>query len=205
MRRSIAVLVSGSGSNLQSLIDACREPDYPGQIVLVLSNKDDAYGLTRAKEAGIPTHVVRHKEYPDRESFDEAVHRALQAYQVDFVCLAGFMRILSAPFVERWEGRMINIHPSLLPLFKGMHTHAQALEAGVKIHGCSVHHVVPEMDAGPIIAQAAVPVLHGDTPETLGARVLGAEHILYPKALKQVLSPSPDEQRASASAPLINL
>jgi phosphoribosylglycinamide formyltransferase 1 len=205
MKKRIAVLVSGGGSNLQSLIDACSDADFPAEIVLVLSNKDDAYGLTRARNAGLATAVVKHKDFPDREQFDSAVHAQLLAHQVEFVCLAGFMRILTASFVQKWEGRMLNIHPSLLPLFKGMHTHEQALQAGVKLHGCTVHHVVPEMDAGPIIIQAAVPVLAGDTAQTLGARVLKAEHIIYPQALRQVLAPSPEGLRASSSTALINM
>ena len=186
-KRAVAVLISGSGSNLQALVDGAAAPDYPARIALVLSNKPDAYGLTRAQAAGISTSVIRHTDYQSRVAFDTALHEALLAAEIEFVCLAGFMRVLTAEFVSKWQGRIINIHPSLLPLFKGMHTHAQALEAGVRIHGCSVHYVVPEMDSGPLIGQAAVPVLAGDTAETLGARVLDAEHILYPLALARVL------------------
>lgn len=205
MKKKIAVLISGGGSNLQALIDACKEEEFPARIALVLSNKADAYGLKRAAEAGITTRIISHKDFPDRDSFDAAMHQALTQAGIEFVCLAGFMRLLTAGFVNQWMGRMINIHPSLLPSFKGIHTHAAALQAGVKIHGCTVHHVVPEMDAGPIIIQAAVPVLSGDSPETLGARVLAAEHIIYPLALKTVLKPDMDNVRANAGAPLINL
>lgn len=205
MKKKVAVLISGGGSNLQALIDACKDEEFPARIALVLSNKADAYGLKRAAEANIATLVISHKDFPDRDSFDAAMHKALGEAGIEFVCLAGFMRLLTAGFVNQWTGKMINIHPSLLPSFKGIHTHAAALQAGVKIHGCSVHHVVPEMDAGPIIIQAAVPVLSGDTPETLGARVLAAEHIIYPLALKTVLKPDRDNLRANAGAPLINL
>lgn len=205
MKKKVAVLISGGGSNLQALIDACKDEEFPARIALVLSNKADAYGLKRAAEANIATHVISHKDFPDRDSFDAAMHKALGEAGIEFVCLAGFMRLLTAGFVNQWTGKMINIHPSLLPSFKGIHTHAAALQAGVKIHGCSVHHVVPEMDAGPIIIQAAVPVLSGDTPETLGARVLAAEHIIYPLALKTVLKPDRDNLRANAGTPLINL
>ena len=189
MKTPVAVLISGSGSNLQALIDACEASDYPARIVLVVSNKADAYGLTRARNAGIPTQSISHKDFPDRETFDASLDAAVRASGAEFICLAGFMRVLTAGFTERWEGRMINIHPSLLPSFKGMHTHRDALAAGVKIHGCSVHYVVPEMDSGPIIIQAAIPVKVDDTPETLGVRVLQAEHIIYPLALRQALKP----------------
>jgi phosphoribosylglycinamide formyltransferase-1 len=185
----IAVLISGSGSNLQALIEACKTPGYPARIVLVLSNKADAHGLTRAGNAGIATGIISHKDYADRETFDAALDAAIRQSGAQFVCLAGFMRVLTPGFTERWQGRMINIHPSLLPSFKGMRTHRDALEAGVRIHGCSVHYVVPEMDSGPIIMQAAVPVKTDDTPETLAARVLEAEHILYPLALRKALRP----------------
>lgn len=182
----VGVLISGRGSNLQALIDACEQPDFPAQIVAVVSNKADAYGLARARKAGIPTAVVAHQSYPDRERFDEAVHKTLLAMGVEFVCLAGFMRILCAGFVEAWQGRIINIHPSLLPAFKGANSHRDALEMGVKLHGCTVHFVVPEMDSGPIIGQAAVPVLDDDTEETLAARVLEHEHVIYPQALRAI-------------------
>ena len=188
MRKKIAVLISGSGSNLQALIDACISPDYPAEIALVLSNKADAYGLTRAMNAGIPTEVLPHKPYPTREAFDAAMQEILLRYKVDYVCLAGFMRLLTAGFVSQWYGRMINIHPSLLPLFKGLHTHQQAIDSGMRFAGCTVHFVVPEMDSGPIILQGIVPIHGDDTAERLNERVLKVEHKLYPLALKLLAS-----------------
>jgi phosphoribosylglycinamide formyltransferase-1 len=185
-RRRVAVLISGRGSNLVSLIEAASTPGYPAEIVLVLSNRPGAGGLARATEAGIPAVAVDHRAYPDRESFEHALDAALDAHGVELVCLAGFMRVLTPWFVARWQGRLINIHPSLLPLFRGTHTHRQALAAGVLVHGCTVHFVVPELDAGPIIAQAAVPVVPGDTEDSLAARVLAQEHRLYPQALRLV-------------------
>ena len=182
-KTKIAVLISGRGSNMQALIEACRAEDYPAEIVLVMSNNPDAPGLKIAEEAGIETEVLDHRNYQKRDDFEEALDTLLRLYDVRFVCLAGFMRILTASFTERWRDLLINIHPSLLPSFKGLHTHERALEAGVRVHGCTVHYVRPEMDAGPIIGQAAVPVLHGDTPETLGARVLAAEHQLFPQCV----------------------
>lgn len=183
----VAVLISGRGSNLQCLIDACAEPDYPARIVAVISNRPDAYGLERAREAGIAAIGIDHKAYDSRESFEAALDAALREAGAEFVCLAGFMRILNESFVNRWEGRMINIHPSLLPKYKGIDTHRRAIEAGDTEHGCTVHWVTPGMDEGPVIAQARVPVLAGDTPETLAARVLVEEHRLYPQALKLAL------------------
>ena len=185
-RRRVAILISGRGSNLAALIDAARDPRYPAEIVLVVSNRPGAGGLAHAEAAGIPTAVVDHKAFPDRPSFESALGRVLSGARTDFLCLAGFMRVLTPSFVERWRGRMLNIHPSLLPLFKGLDTHAQALAAGVRVHGCTVHYVVPELDSGPIVAQAAVPVLWDDTEETLAARVLEQEHRLYPAALADV-------------------
>ncbi|MFS2318848.1 phosphoribosylglycinamide formyltransferase [Maricaulis sp. D1M11] len=182
-KTKIAVLVSGRGSNLQALIDAAKDDDYPAEIVLVVSNKADAYGLERARVAGIATAVVDHRDYENREAFEEALDTVIRDHGTRIVCLAGFMRILTPWFTERWRDLLINIHPSLLPAFKGLHTHERALEAGVRIHGCSVHYVRPEMDDGPIIGQAAVPVLHGDTPDTLAQRVLEAEHKLYPQCV----------------------
>lgn len=169
-----------------ALIEAARAPDYPADIVLVLSNRPEAGGLAYAASAGIPARAIDHKAYPTRETFDAALQAELEAAGIEFVCLAGFMRIFSAGFVEAWAGRMINIHPSLLPLFRGTHTHEQALEAGVRLHGCTVHFVIPELDAGPIIAQAAVPVLPGDDPDSLAVRILVQEHRLYPAALALV-------------------
>ena len=185
-RLPVGVLISGRGSNLQALIDACAAPGFPARIAIVVSNKADAHGLTRAEQAGIPTAVVDHKAYPDRESFDRAVDKALRAAGVELVCLAGFMRILSAAFVGGWHDRLINIHPSLLPAFKGLDTHQRALDAGVRITGCTVHFVRPAMDDGPIIVQAAVPVLPGDDADTLAGRILESEHVIYPLALRLV-------------------
>jgi len=182
-KKRVAVLISGSGSNLQALIDACAQPDYPAEIVLVLSNIADAYGLTRAEKAGIPTTIISHKDFTDRATFEAAIDATLREANVELVCLAGFMRILSAPFVEKWMGRMLNIHPSLLPAYKGLHTHQRALDAGEAEAGCTVHFVVPEMDAGPIIRQASVPIQAGDTADILAARVLEQEHKIYPEAL----------------------
>lgn len=182
-KTKIAVLISGRGSNMQALIEAAKAPDYPAEIVLVLSNNPDAAGLAIAEEAGIETEVVDHRDFEKRDDFEDALDQLLRMYGARFVCLAGFMRILTASFTERWRDLLINIHPSLLPSFKGLHTHERALEAGVRVHGCTVHYVRPEMDAGPIIGQAAVPVLHGDTPDTLGARVLAAEHQLFPQCV----------------------
>ena len=185
-RLKVAVLISGRGSNLQSLIDACAAPDFPAEIVLVLSNKADAYGLTRAEQTGIPTRAISHKGYPDRDSFDAAVHDAIIAAGANFVCLAGFMRLLTPGFVGKWHDRMLNIHPSLLPAFKGLHSHERAIEAGCRFTGCTVHFVRAEMDDGPIVVQAAVPIHQDDTPDDLSARVLEAEHRCYPLALRLV-------------------
>lgn len=187
-RTPIAVLISGRGSNLQCLIDACAQPDYPARIVAVISNRPDAFGLERARAAGISAIAIDHKAYESRESFEAALDTALREAGAQFVCLAGFMRILTEGFVNRWAGRMINIHPSLLPKFKGVDTHKRAIEAGETEHGCTVHWVTPGMDEGPTIAQARVPVLPGDTPETLAARVLEQEHRLYPQALELALA-----------------
>ena len=184
----VGVLISGRGSNLQALIDACAKPGFPAKIVSVISNKADAYGLERAKKANIPTAVISHKDYSSREEFDRAVNAQLLKMGTEFVCLAGFMRLISPWFVAQWPNKMINIHPSLLPAFKGAHSHRDALAAGAKTHGCTVHYVTDEMDAGPIIAQASVPVLAGDTEDTLAARVLEQEHILYPEALRKIAS-----------------
>ena len=182
-KTKIAVLISGRGSNMQALIEAAKHEDYPAEIVLVASNNPDAPGLEIARAAGIETDVVNHRDYEDREEFEEALDQTIKLYGARIVCLAGFMRILTPWFTERWRDLLINIHPSLLPAFKGLHTHGRALEAGVRIHGCTVHYVRPEMDDGPIIGQAAVPVLPGDTPDTLSARVLEAEHKLYPQCV----------------------
>jgi phosphoribosylglycinamide formyltransferase-1 len=182
----VGVLISGRGSNLKSLIEACAAPDFPAEIVVVVSNKADAAGLEVARAAGIPTVVISHKDYPTREDFDAAMDAALRKAGVEFICSAGFMRILSDGFVDKWRDRQLNIHPSLLPAFKGLNVHQRVLEAGCRITGCTVHFVRAAMDEGPIVAQAAVPVLPGDTAETLSARVLEAEHRLYPLALRLV-------------------
>ncbi|WP_300530100.1 phosphoribosylglycinamide formyltransferase [Maricaulis sp.] len=182
-KTKIAVLISGRGSNMQAIIEAAKAEDYPAEIVLVASNKPDAPGLAVAEAAGIETEVLDHRDYETREDFEQALDTLIRLYGARIVCLAGFMRILTPFFTEKWRDLLINIHPSLLPAFKGLHTHERALEAGVRLHGCTVHYVRPEMDDGPIIGQAAVPVLHGDTPDTLAARVLEAEHQLYPQCI----------------------
>ncbi|HVL73005.1 MAG TPA: phosphoribosylglycinamide formyltransferase [Beijerinckiaceae bacterium] len=186
MKRRVAVLISGRGSNMAALIAAARAPDFPAEIALVASNRPDAAGLVRAAEAGIATAIVDHKAFPDRPAFEEALDRALAAHRIELLCLAGFMRVLTDWFIGRWEGRMLNVHPSLLPAFKGTDTHRRALAAGVRIHGCTVHFVTLELDSGPIVAQAAVPVLPGDDEATLAARVLAQEHVVYPRALRLV-------------------
>lgn len=184
---NLGVLISGRGSNLQALIDACAAPDFPAEIVLVLSNKADAFGLERAAKAGIATSVVSHRDFPgDKAAFETAMDAQLRQAGVQLVCLAGFMRLLSPLFVTLWNDALINIHPSLLPSFKGLDTHERALETGVRFHGCTVHYVRAEMDAGPIIAQAAVPVLPGDDAHALADRVLESEHALYPHAVRLI-------------------
>lgn len=183
-KRRTAILISGRGSNMASLIEAAKAPEYPADIALVLSNRPEAPGLASARAQGVATAAVDHKIYAGREAFEASLQKMLEAHRIDFICLAGFMRMLTPAFVTHWEGRLINIHPSLLPSYKGLHTHERALADGVKIHGCSVHYVVAEMDAGPIIAQAAVSVLDDDTPDTLAKRVLEQEHVIYPLALR---------------------
>lgn len=185
-RRRVAILISGRGSNMAALIEAARAKDYPAEIVLVASNRPDAAGLEFAAKHGIATSIVDHKQFASREAFDATLQETLERARIEIVCLAGFMRMLTTPFVEKWRGRMLNIHPSLLPEFKGLDTHARALAAGAKVHGCTVHFVVPELDSGPIVLQEKVPVLAGDTEEMLAARVLEAEHRIYPAALRMV-------------------
>ena len=180
----VGVLISGRGSNLAALIDAAKAADYPAEIGCVVSNRENAPGLAIATAAGIPTAIVSHRDHPDRETFDRAVAAELERYGVELVVLAGFMRIFSPWFPSRWKDRLINIHPSLLPAFKGLHVHRQALEAGVRVSGCTAHLVTPDLDSGPIIAQAAVPVLAEDTEETLAARILRQEHRLYPLVVR---------------------
>ncbi len=184
-RKRVAILISGRGSNMAALIAAAEDLDYPAEITLVVSNRPAAAGLARAKAAGIATLVIDHKAFgKDRAAFERALDSELTNRRIDLVCLAGFMRLFTPWFVSRWQGRLINIHPALLPAFKGLDTHERALAAGVKLHGASVHFVIPEMDSGPLIVQSAVPVRDDDTPETLAARVLAAEHRIYPLALR---------------------
>ena len=190
-QNSVAVLISGRGSNLKSLVEATQAPSFPGKIKLVISNRPGAPGLEIAKKAGIETLTLDHTTYGNgeegRAAFDEALQDRLTKAEVEFVCLAGFMRLLTATFVRTWRGKLLNIHPSLLPAFKGLNVHERMIEQGIKIAGCTVHFVNPEVDDGPIIGQAAVPVLPGDTPETLADRILQEEHRLYPACLKLVL------------------
>ena len=180
----VGILISGRGSNMAALIRAAQAGDYPAEIACVVSNREDAAGLEAARKAGIPTAVISHRGYPDRETFDRDVSAALEKHGVGLVALAGFLRIQSAWFPEHWAGRQINIHPSLLPAFPGLHVQRQALDAGVWLSGCTVHFVTPDLDSGPIIAQAAVPVLDGDTEETLSARILRQEPRLYPLVVR---------------------
>jgi phosphoribosylglycinamide formyltransferase-1 len=211
-KKRVAILISGRGSNMKALIEASQDPAYPAEIALVLSNRSSAAGLAFAESIGTPTCVIDHRMHTTRDGFDAAIDYTLRSAGIELVALAGFMRIMTADFVEAWRNRMINIHPSLLPSYKGLHTHERALADGVKIHGCTSHFVRPDVDAGPIIAQAAVPVLEGDTPDTLSARVLAAEHQLYPHALQLVASGQAHvrEERviisgeSMAAAPLIN-
>ena len=182
-RKRVGVLISGRGSNMAALVEAARDPAYPAEIVCVVSNRPDAAGLKFAQDQNISTHVVDHKNYATREAFDVALNAYLQSQKLDLIACAGFMRIMTSVLLEPWAGKMLNSHPSLLPLYKGTHTHERALADGAKVHGCSVHYVTEDLDGGPVIARAEVPVLPGDTPETLLARVLVEEHKLYPKAL----------------------
>ena len=186
-RKRVAVLISGRGSNMAALIEATKDKAYPAEIALVVSNKADAGGLATACAAGIATEVVDHAQYgKDRAGFERALQTLLEKYRIDLVCLAGFMRLLTPWFVGQWQNRMLNIHPALLPAFKGLDTHKRALEAGAQIHGATVHFVVPEMDSGPIIVQGAVAVQPDDNEATLSKRVLAVEHRIYPLALKLV-------------------
>ena len=185
-RKRVAILISGRGSNMKALIEAAKAPDYPAEIIGVFSNKPDAPGLATAADCGIATASLSHKDYAGKPEFEAAMNAVLDGWHTDIIALAGFMRLLSADFCTRWAGRLINIHPSLLPRHKGLHTHEQALADGSTTHGCTVHFVTPGMDEGPTIAQASVPILPGDTPDTLAARVLIEEHKLYPAALAMV-------------------
>ncbi|HZS63272.1 MAG TPA: phosphoribosylglycinamide formyltransferase [Xanthobacteraceae bacterium] len=185
LRKRVAVLISGRGSNMAALIEAAKEKDYPAEIVLVVSNNAGAAGIAYARSAGIAVNVIDHKDYgKDREAFERALDAVLKSSRIEIVCLAGFMRLLTPAFLAGWEGRIINIHPALLPEFKGLDTHARALASGAKMHGATVHFVTAEMDSGPIICQGVVPVLKGDDEETLARRVLVVEHKIYPVALK---------------------
>jgi phosphoribosylglycinamide formyltransferase-1 len=187
MKKRVAVLISGRGSNMTALIEAAKAKDYPAEIVLVVSNRPDALGLARAQQAGIATALIDHTRFgKDRGAFERALDAELHAKQIEIVCLAGFMRLLTPWFVERWSGRVINIHPALLPQFKGLDTHRRALEAGVEEHGATVHFVSTGMDEGPVILQKSVPVLGSDTEASLAARVLEVEHQIYPQALRLV-------------------
>jgi len=185
-RTPVAILISGRGSNMMSIVNAARTPSFPARVVGVISNRPDAAGLEWARSEGIPAIALDHTAYPSRAAFDDALHEAILATGARLVACAGFMRLMTPGLVERWRDRMLNIHPSLLPSFKGLHTHERALASGVRIAGCTVHFVRPAMDEGPIVAQAAVPVHDGDTPEMLSSRVLRAEHKLYPHALALV-------------------
>ncbi len=186
-RVKLAVLISGRGTNLQAILDASQYQDFPAEVAIVISNKADAYGLERAKAANIPTAFINHKNYDGREAFEDALHAEIRKYDIDLVVLAGFMRILTPSFVQKWQGRMINIHPSLLPDYKGLDTHARAIADGKNEAGCTVHWVVPEMDSGPPILQKRVTINAGDTPETLAERVLEQEHIALPEAICKVI------------------
>ena len=173
---------------MEALIEAARSPDYPAEIALVLSNRPDAPGLVCAREIGVAVAAIDHKIYAGREDFERSMQALLEIHRIELICMAGFMRLVTPWFIGQWQGRMINVHPALLPAYRGLNTHARALADGVKIHGCTVHFVVPAMDEGPIIAQAAVPVLDSDTPESLASRVLTQEHVIYPAALARVAS-----------------
>src|ERR1700680_2157087 len=197
-RKRVAILISGRGSNMAALMEPGGDADFPAEIALVVSNRPDAKGLAFAQARDIATAVVDHRAFPSRETFEDALAAKLRAASIDIVCLAGFLRMLTARFVEPWRGRVLNIHPSLLPEFKGLDTHARALAAGAKIHGCPVHFVVPELDSGPIVLQARVPVVEGDDEDSLAERVLSAEHRIYPAALKLVA-----EGKVTVDAPAV--
>ena len=184
MRKArIAILISGRGSNMMALVDAARNEQFPAEVACVVSNRADAKGLEFAAANGIATRVIDHRAHSSREAFEAALDDYLRSMGVEGIALAGFMRVLTASFISGWDGRMLNIHPSLLPAYKGLHTHERAIADGAKVHGCSVHLVTPELDGGPVLLQAEVPVLPGDTPDTLAARVLQEEHRIYPQAL----------------------
>lgn len=185
--KSIVILISGRGSNMRSIVAAAAQQRWPARVAAVISNRADASGLEWAREQGVATEILEHRSFPSRDAFDEALAARIDSYQPDVVVLAGFMRILGEAFVNRYDGRLLNIHPSLLPSFPGLHTHRQALEYGVKVHGCTVHFVTAKLDRGPVVAQAAVPVLDVDDELTLAARVLEQEHIVYPRAVRWIV------------------
>lgn len=191
----LAVLISGSGSNLQAILDACAKPDFPAQVEVVISNAPDAFGLTRAKQAGVPAVSIDHREFPNRHAFEAALQSALSTYDIDLICLAGFMRILTSDFIKQWPNKIINTHPALLPKFGGegmygAHVHNAVLAAGEKESGPTIHYVIPEVDKGEIIAQSRVVVKADDTAQTLAERVLAQEHILYPEAIRHIAEKS---------------
>ncbi|HEY3892056.1 MAG TPA: phosphoribosylglycinamide formyltransferase [Bradyrhizobium sp.] len=189
MKRRVAILISGRGSNMAALIEAARAADFPAEVVVVISNRSDAGGLEKAAASGIPTRTIESRPFgKDRAAFEAVLQSALEQHRVELICLAGFMRLFTAEFVQRWHGRMLNIHPSLLPSFPGLEPQAQALRAGVKISGATVHFVIPQTDAGPIVMQGAVAVCDGDTPEQLAERIIAIEHRIYPEALRLVAS-----------------
>jgi phosphoribosylglycinamide formyltransferase 1 len=182
--KKLVILISGRGSNMEAIVRACSNEAWPARVAAVIANRPDAAGLAFAASHGIATAVVDHRQFPDRDSFDAALAQEIDGFAPDLVVLAGFMRVLTAGFVDRYAGRMLNVHPSLLPSFPGLKTHQQALDAGVRLHGASVHFVTSQLDHGPIVAQSAVPVVAGDTPATLAERVLATEHIIYPRAVR---------------------
>lgn len=203
-RKRVVIFISGSGSNMEALIRAAQAPDFPTEIVAVFSDKADAGGLVKAQAAGVATQVFTRRDFASKEEHEDAILAALAALKPDFLCLAGYMRLLSGRFIAPYEGRILNIHPSLLPLFPGLHTHQRAIDAGVKLAGCTVHLVTEGMDEGPILAQAAVPVIDGDTADTLAARVLKAEHRIYPLVLRQFASGQTDDDASPADAMLVS-
>lgn len=202
-RKRVVIFISGGGSNMETLIRAAQAPDYPAEVVAVISDKAEAGGLAKAQAAGIKTHVFVRKDYASKEAHEDAILAQLAAIAPDIVCLAGYMRLLSGRFIAPYEGRILNIHPSLLPLFPGLHTHQRALDAGMKLAGCTVHLVTEGMDEGPIVAQAAVAITEGDTAETLAARVLTAEHQLYPQALRNFAMASRSEKHGNSATQIL--
>ncbi|MFD1792787.1 phosphoribosylglycinamide formyltransferase [Ochrobactrum teleogrylli] len=203
-RKRAVIFISGGGSNMEALIRAAQAPDFPVEIVAVFSDKADAGGLVKAQAAGVATQVFTRSDFASKEEHEDAILAALAALKPDFLCLAGYMRLLSGRFIAPYEGRILNIHPSLLPLFPGLHTHQRAIDAGVKLAGCTVHLVTEGMDEGPILAQAAVPVIDGDTADTLAARVLKAEHRIYPLVLRQFANGQKDDDASLADAMLVS-